>query len=522
LQKFTDAVQRVGDVVRNLWARRKIQSVLSGVDRWDLRIWGEAVEGFPQAAESNEHWGALLGGEPVRDAFWALLRDNPALADPVPAGLGVLADLFQRAMETPDWKQLHEICRGDELTSIVGAWHFVNEFLAHLPEEVRQEAAAAREKAERALTVREAVENHQALVEMLTEAGRLQESQEAEKATAGLAQAARQAEIEAQSAAAAYQQSVRREQARVAYEADQGALTARSRGRETVEWISGFSLAAGGDSKNISPETIQAAMETLRRNPNLKKLSEFLGWAKRAARAAWRKSPHGKIELTGYRIQEFMPETMAPWEMLAAVAGTPATRLDWQRRVIDGGVVHRQFSGKERLGRGPLIVIRDESDSMRGLLHSLTVAVEWSLLEIARRDRRDFYCIPFSGPGEYSIWRAAAAGSPDPEGLLRHLGHFYGHGTEPYGPLAEALDLIEKKALRADLLLLTDAAFKPAAPEFLSRLRSLKERLPLHIVTLVIGPEGEGSAGNFSDTVLPVADLIQEKEILGKAFEKMV
>lgn len=522
MQKFTDAVQKVGDAVRNLWARRKIQSVISGVDRWDLRTWGEAVESFPRAAESNEHWGSFLGGEPVRDAFWALLRDDPILADPVPQGLGPLADLFQRAMETPDWKTLHEICRGDEITSVIGAEQFVSDFLARLPEEVRQKVATVWSKSATAAAARETVDDHQALVELLVEAGRLHEAQAAREQIVELTQTAYLAEVQARAAMDDYQQSVRRSRARIACVADEAALATRKGAREMMEWLSGFSLTAGGAAGNLSPEMVRAAMEALRINPNLARLAEFLGWARRTARAAWRKSPHSKAELTGYRVQEFTPETMAPWEMLSAVAGPPSVRLDWQRRVVDGGIVHRQFSGKERQGRGPLIVIRDESDSMRGSCHSLAVAVEWALLEIARRDRRDFFCIPFSGPGESALWQAPSPGNPDPESTLSHLGHFYGHGTEPYGPLAQALKLTETCGLRSDLLLLTDAAFPAPPGEFIFRLENLKKQCPIHIVTVVIGPEGVGAAEKFSDVTLSVTDLIQEKEILGKAFEKML
>ena len=77
--------------------------------------------------------------------------------------------------------------------------------------------------------------------------------------------------------------------------------------------------------------------------------------------------------------------------------GDETLDADWLCRAVDSGILHRQYGGREQKGRGPLIVVRDESGSMGGAPHALAVALEWALLEIAIRDKRLFYSIPFSG-----------------------------------------------------------------------------------------------------------------------------
>ena len=153
---------------------------------------------------------------------------------------------------------------------------------------------------------------------------------------------------------------------------------------------------------------------------------------------------------------------------------------------------------------------------MEGAPHSLAVALEWALLEIARRDKREFYCIPFSGTGQFHVWQAPQVGQPDPAGLLAHLSHFYGGGTEPYSPITKALEVIEGNQLRADVLVITDAAFGDPPGEFTRKLAEVKQRQPLRIVSVVIGAEG-AQAQAFSDRVICVDDLLAHRDQLRDA-----
>jgi uncharacterized protein with von Willebrand factor type A (vWA) domain len=262
-------------------------------------------------------------------------------------------------------------------------------------------------------------------------------------------------------------------------------------------------------------------MQALQRNPNLKDLAEMLGWAKRTVRGEWRQSPRGKTAFVGYKVGALNPETMAPVEWAALLGGDPTLEQDWIRRAVDGGIRHRHFEGTERQGRGPLVVVRDESGSMSGPQHALAVALEWALLEIAQRDRRDFYSIPFSGRGQYHVWKAPRPGSPDPQGLLDHLAHFYGGGTDPYPPMVEAMRLIAVDDLRADVLVITDAAFPKAPPEFLEGLAKVRAARPLRIETVVVGANG-GAADEWSDRVTGVGNLVRDRDQVKTAISGVV
>lgn len=103
----------------------------------------------------------------------------------------------------------------------------------------------------------------------------------------------------------------------------------------------------------------------LHANPNLKRLADLLGSGpEKMVRGEWRKSPRGKTEMVGYATHALQPEHMAGFEFAAVLSGDDTLQLDWLRRALDGGIRHRQYAGQERQGRGPLVLVRDESGSM--------------------------------------------------------------------------------------------------------------------------------------------------------------
>ena len=286
---------------------------------------------------------------------------------------------------------------------------------------------------------------------------------------------AAQTQARADAARAAFQAALNARSAQVTAALNHAAQSAREQAENATEMVHGFSLAAGGDPIHVDPAIAQAALQVLAQNPNLKRLAELLGWARKMVRGEWRKSPHGKTEMVGYATHALQPEHMAGFEYAALLSGDDTLHVDWLRRAVDGGIRHRRYAGQERQGRGPLVLVRDESGSMEGDPHATAVALEWALLEICRRDRRDFYCIPFSGTGKFHVWQAPRPGQPDPQGLLDHLAHFYDGGTEPYLPLMKALELITDGDLRADVLMITDGSFGEPPADFLHQLAEVKQ-----------------------------------------------
>ena len=516
----------------NLW-QSKIESVLAA-DRFDLQDWRSATETIPVVDAADQVAAREFCGHPVQDAFLTLFKTAPRLATPVPAGLEPLADLVRRGMETPQWARLRENTMGDLVGAGVGAAAFVEETLKALPDDAKKQAQEQSKAQHEADQIRDKAESLESLADLLRQqadakaesdpqaaASFGEEAEAVSQRACGLRQKADAAQRQADAACAAFQVKVDANAPQLAAALNAAAKQAGEKASDASSLARGFSLAAGGDPAHVDASTARAAMETLRANLNLKRLAEMLGWAKKMVRGEWRKSSHVRTEMVGYAVHDLRPETMAPVEWAALLAGDATLELDWLRRAADGAIRHRKFSGKEQQGRGPLVLVRDESGSMEGAPHALAVALEWALLEIARRDRREFYSVPFSGPGQYQVWQAPSPGRSDPDGLLAHLSHFYNGGTEPYSPLVTALELIERSRLRAGILILTDAAFNSPPDEFMRRLAELKQRQPLRVVAVVIGGD-DAVAQEFADRVVSVEDLVRDREQLRGAVAEIV
>jgi len=518
-----------GKPVRNtpLW-RQAIHSALDA-DRFDLEDWAAACATIPTLTKVDNEAADEFCGHPVQDAFLSLVKSAPRLADPLEHGLEPLADLLQRGMETPEWQRLRETTVGDQVAAGVGSQAFVEETLAALPEEMKEQArdqAQAQHQAEQRQGEAESLSGLlEALRERYAEAELpddvVQQAADLQDQIAGLQAEAQTAQDQAAQARAGFEASLNQQAAQVASALNKAAASAREQAEEASTFAAGFSLAAGGDPAHVSPETAHLAMQTLRQNPNLKDLADLLGWARSLVRAAWRNSPRSHTELVGYQTRALQPEHMAGSEWAALLSGDETLEADWQRRALDGAIRHREYGGQEKQGRGPLIIVRDESGSMAGAPHALAVALEWALLEIARRDNRPFYSIPFSGRDQFDVWYA---GEADAQSLAEHLAHFYNGGTELYEPLTQACEVVRTvndDLQRADILVITDGLFCEPSAGFLEILTGLRQTDPVKIALVSVGAENP-AAQAFADPIIHVDDLLKERQKLHGAIAAIV
>ena len=135
------------------------------------------------------------------------------------------------------------------------------------------------------------------------------------------------------------------------------------------------------------------------------------------------------------------------------------------------------------------------------------------MLEIACRDQRAFYSIPFSGRGQFEVW---ADSGMNPHDLAAHLTHFYNGGTEPYGPLIKACEIVNQVSnddQRADVLLITDGLFGEPSPQLFESVKRAREHGPFKVALVSVGTDNP-HAHAFADLVIHVDDLHKERERL--------
>lgn len=120
--------------------------------------------------------------------------------------------------------------------------------------------------------------------------------------------------------------------------------------------------------------------------------------------------------------------------------------------------------GEEHAGRGPIIISCDESGTMRGDRNVWSKALAMCMLNIARREKRDFAYIGWSGGTSCYVIEFKAKEALRADSVVEMASHFYGGGTTPILGLAAADKIMEMAEFRkADVVKLSDgeASFGP-------------------------------------------------------------
>jgi uncharacterized protein with von Willebrand factor type A (vWA) domain len=249
-------------------------------------------------------------------------------------------------------------------------------------------------------------------------------------------------------------------------------------------------------------------------NPKLAKLSALVGRMSEQARGLRRaRTPRRSAEVFRTEVGDD-PGRLLPAEL--ALLGHPLARLDLLRRLLEGSAGVYSLRGLDRQGKGPVVVCLDTSSSMTGEKELWSKAVVLTLLHLARRRRRPFEVIAFSGaeaPLVHFPLLARGGAVPDPGTVLALAEHFPGGGTSFEKVLSAALERVSEPGLRgrADHVLISDGE-SSVSPAFLERLALVRRRDELAVLTVLIdvGPSTVESVRRFSDRVVSVRQLTDE------------
>lgn len=201
---------------------------------------------------------------------------------------------------------------------------------------------------------------------------------------------------------------------------------------------------------------------------------------------------------------------LIPHELVAL--SHPLLRRDFQRRLLDGGVLTYALRGTDQRGHGPLVVCLDTSSSMAGDKELWSKAVALTFVELARRKRRRCHVVCFSS-GERGLRHFEMnPGSPWAVALDRTLDlaeHFSGGGTDFRPPLDTAARLLSERDMRrGDLVLITDGECEVDAEwraDFLARKR--KRNFALYSILIDVRDVQTETVRALSDRVSLVSDL---------------
>ncbi len=228
------------------------------------------------------------------------------------------------------------------------------------------------------------------------------------------------------------------------------------------------------------------------------------------------KVKHTPTEVFDVKIGQDL-EKVLPTEILAL--NHPLLKYEFYERWAEGKLLQYEVKGKEKEGRGPVIICCDNSGSMAGSKELWSKAVALALLEISKLQKRSFACIHFGGKDDPIKIIEAPKGQASFDKVMEIGQYFLNGGTDFMKPLTEAVALIEKQEFRkADVVFVTDGECA-VTDEFLAEFKAVKKQKEFKVISVLvdIGSTSPTAVQEFSDDIQFVSELSSEEA--GKIFQ---
>lgn len=268
----------------------------------------------------------------------------------------------------------------------------------------------------------------------------------------------------------------------------------------------------GTDAGALRRMPAKNRMELANRIARSRKLRELADLAGRMKRFAWgeqaNKMIHGVDEIhdihQGNDVNRVLPSELA-------LLADPDLELLFYKRFMERQLLQYELRGQEKVARGAIICLMDNSGSMSGSREMWGKAVGLALLDIAHRQGRDFYGIHFSSHyDDLQEFYFPGGDTSDLDKVLDYAEFFIGGGTDFEKPLSRAVEVLEQQfsdqhAQKGDIILITDGECR-VGEDWLVRFDNSKEALSFRLYGLLIGSYGT-VLKDLADTFLTINDL---------------
>lgn len=244
---------------------------------------------------------------------------------------------------------------------------------------------------------------------------------------------------------------------------------------------------------------IGAIYKRVRSSKMLHKICNLAGKFRRLAQAKQRqKTKHGFDEILGLKADNDLGR-MLPQELVGLL--DPVLEQDVLRRFMERQLWCREFKSSEPIGKGPIVIVLDESGSMSGERNHAAKALALALAWIARQQKRWCALIAYSGDSGERIL-PLPLGKWDEAALMDWLEAFIGQGSDLDVPIREMPKFYESLKApkgKTDVIFLTDAACNISA-KLAKTFTDWKKSVQAKLITLVIDSEPEDLA-KISDEI---------------------
>jgi uncharacterized protein with von Willebrand factor type A (vWA) domain len=245
---------------------------------------------------------------------------------------------------------------------------------------------------------------------------------------------------------------------------------------ESLEGLGDYQAMSDQEKEKYSKlmEESRQAKEVLSRAPKMKRLANTTQKTKV-------KKGHDEIFdiESGNEISRVLPA-----EFIYLASKKKALKRIFYKNFIESSLQQYSLRANAKKTKGHFIICVDNSGSMGGepIIQAKSFAV--GVLERARKEKRSFYGVDFSGPGEteYSEFKN---GEISPEELIQYAERFMCGGTCFTTALQKCMDLVDDKLPDTHIIFITDGA-DHVNPDFLKKITEWKESTGAQIHGLLI------------------------------------
>jgi uncharacterized protein with von Willebrand factor type A (vWA) domain len=469
--------------VKGMTTSKENRSVLN-TDMFDKRRFNE-IYSMSRGMQKVRDEGELPTLEPLLADIWAsLYKMKPEITEEEVAGdLKVNKSLMERIMADKSFENYRSFTRLDDLSSAIGTVKFGEKTNQWLAEQKMQDSE-----------LRKKMQEIQAMQRQLEK----QEQQEGvgkgnEQLQSDLLQAMAGLDSQIQQALENNSHSFSVQMSQAAQETRQVKASLKS--------LMG-SVVSGSGEVELKKVPLRDMISLAEKIAADKRMLEIAEWAGRFKQIAIKKqkSKHTEgIERKGVIAGDVI-ERLLPIEL--GLYKHPTTKIDFLRRFAEKETMMFEQSGKDSLGKGPIVLCLDQSGSMRKL-DTQSKGFALALLSIAKKQKRDFCLVLFSTRTDVKVFEK---GKIKTEDLIDLAQKFLSGGTDFSLPLTEAVSIIEEsKFKKSDLIFITDGE-DSLKESFIKSFIRKKKNLEFNVLSLVLG-NNAGIVEHFSDEVMLIPNL---------------
>lgn len=275
--------------------------------------------------------------------------------------------------------------------------------------------------------------------------------------------------------------------------------------RDEAEQTAGIVQSFGTDPgqwDRLDPVTRMKLSDRLHKNRTLLEIAKMIGRMKRLAIGRWsQRVIHGVDEVYDLQLGNDLSR-IVPSELIY-LADDELQDIFWAK-YASHSLLESKLRGSEKTSQGAIIALLDNSGSMHGKREIWGKAICLSLLEIAKREHRDFYGIHFSSSSEIKEWYFPK-GECELSDVVDYAEWFSGGGTDFEAPLSRGVEVLEQQfnsdgSQKGDLIMITDGECW-ISDTWLASYTNAKKDLAFRTYGILINDYGSAAAFPALDSV---------------------